>query len=171
MKHLGNIIRVSGKEGRLVVAGVSGAIDVIPAGTKLEIGFSENYTQKFIVDEALLSKNLFIIKFHDIDSDDFAFQFIEQGVFVNKKTYLKLLNRDYDPDDIIGCTVVDSNTNNSIGEISDIWFIFPNDIWVVSNENSETPIPAIPQFINKINIKKKIVEINLIDGLINLNKK
>jgi hypothetical protein len=52
--------------------------------------------------------------------------------------------------------------------ISDVSILPGNDVWFVSTESGEMPVPVINDVIKKVEISEKCVYIKLLDGLIDL---
>ena len=69
--------------------------------------------------------------------------------------------------DYIGLNVYDGD--NHIGTITSVMKSKPNDILVVEKENSRNLIPNIPVFVKSIDLDKKCIYIESIEGLINEN--
>jgi 16S rRNA processing protein RimM len=74
--------------------------------------------------------------------------------------------------EIIGYTVVDLNTISEVGVIRDVLENGPNDLFVVEAAgNPEILIPVTDDWIVRLNRDKKIIEMTLPEGLVDVNKK
>jgi len=108
-------------------------------------------------------KNCAIIKFKEIKNMTEAEMF--------KGTVLFSLKNENLPEgvfyvgDLIGIKVF--AMDKEIGEISDVLKTGANDVYTVkTSEGREVYIPAVKEFIKKIDLDNKTMEINLIDGIL-----
>lgn len=109
-------------------------------------------------------KNLAIIKLDGIDT-------IEQAEMLKGKVLYG--NRDdatIDEDanyiaDIIGCYVVDIDTEEEYGRIEDVLNYGSCDIYDVESWGKHTLIPATPDVVKEINTEYQVVRIKKIKGL------
>lgn len=55
--------------------------------------------------------------------------------------------------DLIGCMIIDAETNKAVGALNDILYTASNDVWVVVNDkDEETLIPIIKDVIVKVDL-------------------
>lgn len=66
--------------------------------------------------------------------------------------------------DIIGLPVKDANTGKLYGTVADVMFNPANDIYVVETKKGETLIPAVPEFIKKVDVYDAVY-VTLIPGM------
>ena len=66
--------------------------------------------------------------------------------------------------DLIGLRAVDAETGRDIGTVRDVLLLPANDVYVVQCER-EILIPAVPEFIDEINIEEGYIRFRLIDGM------
>ena len=67
--------------------------------------------------------------------------------------------------DIIGLKAV-SQTGEELGVVADVLELPAQDVWVVKNADREVLIPAVPPFIERVDLAEKKVVINVIEGLL-----
>ena len=90
---------------------------------------------------------------------------IGKTVFANEEELPNLEQDSYYLKDIIGCTAVDEE-ENEIGKITDVIFTGANDVYQIETENGrEMLVPAVKEFVLKVDIKNKKIKIRLIDGM------
>ena len=69
--------------------------------------------------------------------------------------------------DLIGCSVADEAGGRVFGVIEDVIQNSAQDIYVIRLEQGgQAMIPAVGQFVREVDIKKKIVTIRVIPGLL-----
>ncbi len=66
--------------------------------------------------------------------------------------------------DLIGLEAVDDNTGERLGVIKDILPLTPNNIYVIGGAR-EILVPAVDEFVKKIDIGAGCVRFNLIEGM------
>lgn len=113
-------------------------------------------------------KNIAIIKFKEITS-------VEQAEDLkNKILYCNRDDAEIDGDsfylaDLIGCYVVDAETEEEYGKIVDVMNYGSCDIYDVENGKKHTLIPAIDDVIVEINVEYQVVRIKAMKGLFDEN--
>ena len=85
---------------------------------------------------------------------------------VKRSNAIKLPKDTYFIFDIVGLEVY-TNENELLGKVDNIISTGSNDVYVVKNKNKqEILIPAIREVIKDIDLVKKRITINVVDGLI-----
>lgn len=67
--------------------------------------------------------------------------------------------------DLIGLSVVEED-GTPVGVLKDVLKVSANDIYVVENEGKEILLPAVKEFIKKIDVKAGTMSVRLIEGMI-----
>lgn len=67
--------------------------------------------------------------------------------------------------DIIGCEVLDSNTKELYGKVTDVFKTGANDVYQVSSGDKNVLVPVIPDVIDNVNVDEKKI---FITPLVNL---
>ncbi len=105
------------------------------------------------------------VKFKEINSTDEALKF--KGFEVRaEKDYSHLTKDTYYFDDLIGCTVV-NESSEALGVVSKVEE-YPAQLTlrVARKNQSDFFVPFISAFIRKVDIDNKLIEINVIEGLL-----
>ena len=112
-------------------------------------------------------KQVLLVKLEDVDSEEQALKILKQKVYLPNKFLPEMGN--INPDKlIVGFEVID----NKIGKIGKVDFV--NDktsqkLIIVKDRKKEFFIPFHDNFVININIKKKILEVNIPQELIDIN--
>lgn len=122
----------------------------------------------FFVDEyRFKGSETALITFEGVDSEDKAMQMSGLEVFFPRKYF-----EDESDDDIdyswnffIGFSVVDKVAGN-LGTIEEIDDKTINTLFLVKNDDEDLIIPATEDFVEKIDAKKRILYLNLPEGLV-----
>lgn len=67
--------------------------------------------------------------------------------------------------DIIGLPIIDIESGEKLGTLSDVLNLGASDLYEINTENGKKLIPAVPEFIKEINLEKGIF-VSLIEGML-----
>ena len=67
--------------------------------------------------------------------------------------------------DLIGCEVFDADSNEKLGEISDVSQTGANDVWHIKKDGKEYLIPSIPDVVINVDIDENKVVIRPLKGI------
>ena len=121
-------------------------------------------TKSLTLVSARPQKNIAIVKFAEIPSINEAEELKGKVLYCNRD------DAEIDEDahflaDIIGCYVVDIDTEEEYGRIVDIQNYGSCDIYDIESWGKHTLIPAIPDVIKEINTEYQVVYIKPMKGL------
>ena len=110
-----------------------------------------------------IHKGNVIILFEGITNIDDAARLKNKTVYINRD------EAELDPDeyflqDVIGLDAVSQDDGKVLGKISDILFLPAGEVYVI-NGSREILVPAVPEFIKKIDMDSKQIFIHLIEGM------
>lgn len=165
----GRIARPKGYDGTMILADIPKGDPVLCAGTVVAVGFSEQFSTNYTIQTWENKKNLTLVKFEEIDSDEKVSELREKGVFVDRDLIIFPDEKTYLPEELDGCEVYDCESGKKLGEICDVWYLPANDVWVVTDGEKEFPVPVVDEIVRKTDIEKRRIEINLIPGLTELS--
>ena len=123
----------------------------------------------FIQEYRFKSDTAVLIKFDDIDTIEDAERLVGSDVYFENRYIDTEHTEEVSLHYFVGFTIKDAHYG-TIGTISDIddqttnWLFIVND----RNDGKELLIPAHEELITRINYKKKIIEIDLPEGLLDL---
>ncbi len=161
MVYVGEIVNTHGIKGELrIVSDFKYKDKVFFKGNKLYLGKRK---QQVLINSYRKHKNYDMVKFDDINDINDAIIFKGDEVFVKRED----LDIDgYVDEDLIGLKVYDNN--KLIGKVINI-LKNKQDILVIKNRSKSYLIPFVPEFILNIDLDKKELKINVIDGLLDEN--
>lgn len=109
-----------------------------------------------------------VVKFKEIPDRSGAEELLEKFLFVENKDSVRPREGSYYSHEIMGLSVVTSE-GKEVGKIEDVWKLPANDIWVVRKGATEVLIPAVKAIIKKVDLGGRVVLVEEIEGLIELN--
>lgn len=170
--QLGSIIRKVGTDGRvLLLMDTDNPKHYIKTESVL-VEIHGKLVPFFVTSFRLQPSNQAHLKLEDIDLPEQADMVIGADVFLPLDKLPVLKGNKFYYHEIIGFTVVDLNTTSEVGIIRDVLENGPNDLFLVEAEgNPEILIPVSDDWIVKVDRTKKTIEMNLPEGLTEVNKR
>jgi 16S rRNA processing protein RimM len=125
---------------------------------------TDNGMKRFNIEKIRYAKSLAILKFEDYDSINDIEVFKGRDIYIDRSQLRELPEGTYHVFDLIGLSV--NENGKFIGEIVDINQNAYQDIYIVKKEDGKMiQIPAVENFVKLIDLKKGIVEVELIEGM------
>lgn len=110
-------------------------------------------------------KNMVLMKVPGVDTIEQADLFRGKVLYINRSD-IKLDKGAYFVQDMIGLSVVDSNTDEVYGKVNDVLKTGSNDVYEMKGEDSKMYyIPAIPDIIDKVDVDGGTLYITPMKGL------
>ena len=162
---IGKVVSTQGNKGEVKIIPLTDSIDRFDKLT--DVFIREGNIKKLLkINNLRIKKNALILKFEDIDNIEKAQMIVESFLEVKRSNAVKLPKDTYFIFDIIGLEVY-TNENELLGKVDNIFSTGSNDVYVIKNKKKkEILIPAIREIIKNIDVKKKRITINMVDGLI-----
>ncbi len=151
-------------------AGLAGGFKVYDYGDDPAryAGFTEIIMgeRKYHVSKTGTRKGLVFLEVEGIDDRDKAEAVRNMDVYIDEAELPEAGDGSFYIKDLLGSAVVDEEGKN-IGTLSDIRTDTAQDLYVVTRDDGEEIyIPGVPEFIIERDVKKKIIRIRIIEGLI-----
>lgn len=125
----------------------------------------ENGSDFFEIKSVKDHGNVIILKIGGVDNANDAIK-IKGTVLYIKREDAKIPEGRYFIAELIDCTVVDSDDENTVyGKISDVSQTGANDVWHIKKDGKEYLIPAIPDVLKSVDVVKGIVKIKPLRGI------
>ena len=162
---IGKVVSAQGNKGEVNVLPLTDSIDRF---NNLDNVFLRNKNSQTIlnVEKIRIRKNMVILKLKDIENIQEAKMIVGSILEVERKNAVKLSKDTYFTFEIIGLEVYTEN-NIFLGKVENIISTGSNDVYVVKRKDKEELfIPAIHDVVKNINLEKKRITINMVDGLI-----
>lgn len=110
-----------------------------------------------------INKSQVIIKFEEFNNINEVIAFKDSFLLVLKEDRAELDPGDYYIDDLKNLKVIVDGRD--FGIVEDILFTVANDVLLVSSNEKKYAIPLVKEFINNIDLKEKMIDINIIEGM------
>ena len=124
-------------------------------------------SKEYKIENVRYQKNMVIAKFKGVNDRNQAEALKDYDVMITEEDLRELPEDTFYIRDLIGCSVVDLNSETKVGVIKDVLQNTAQDIYQVeTSEGKEVLIPAVAQFVKNVKIDEKIVEVTLIPGFL-----
>lgn len=159
--YLGKIVNTHGIKGEIrIISDFQYKQLVFTKNFKIYIG---NEKTEETINTYRIHKNYDMVTLININDINDVLKYKGKNVYINKSD----LNIDgYFDEDLIGLEVY---TTKSVGNVIEIIKQPHQDLLLIEYNDKQYMIPKVDAFINKIDLNKKIIYINNIEGLINEN--
>lgn len=124
----------------------------------------------FVENSYLHKSNLLRVQFEDVDSEEEADAILKKDVYLPLEMLPKLQGDKFYFHEILGFEVVDKELGN-IGRIDSVNDSTAQPLFIVHDTDSEILIPAVDDFIVKVDRKDKKIFVSIPEGLIDMNRK
>jgi 16S rRNA processing protein RimM len=162
---IGKILRPYGLKGQVCVKPITDFVERFKKLRRVYVGDNPVEVDEHLVVGAFLRDEDIILKFKGVNDRTSAESFSGKFIYIPEEELMPLPEGSFYVHDLIGLKVFDTN-GRKIGIIADVWLLPANDVYVVESKGKEILIPAIADVVKKIDLEKKVVIIEPIEGLI-----
>ena len=162
---IGQIVNTHALKGSVKVNIFSDNVENIKKYENIYLKENNEYIEYEILD-IKFSKNQAIISFKDIESKEYADTFRNRYIYIKKDDLEELEDDTYYLIDIIGLEVYETENGKQkpLGSLIEVNQNAPTDIYVIkTKDNHSIMVPAIKEYIKKIDIKNKKIIVDLSD--------
>lgn len=163
--EIGQIVNTSGLKGILKIKPFTDDIKKFSNLKTIYIKTKSGLTE-FKIEQVRYVKNMVMLKLAGIDTVEEAEKYRNLYIKVLRDQEEELEEGSYYVVDILGCKV-NTDANQELGKIVDVFQTGSNDVYVVKDEQGkQILLPAIKQVIKNVDIKNKIITVHLLEGLV-----
>jgi len=124
--------------------------------SEVYLNYAGNW-QKMVVTSARLIARRPLLRFDGINSREEASRLTNREIAVTDDRLVDLPDGSYFLFDLIGCSVVDSETGKKLGDIINIEQYPANDVYVISLDDRTALLPAVKEYVREVDIAHKRV--------------
>ena len=163
--EIGQIVNTSGLKGILKIKPFT---DDIKKFSNLKTIYikTKNGLTEFKIEQVRYVKNMVMLKLAGIDTVEEAEKYRNLYIKILRDKEEELEEGSYYVVDILGCKV-NTDANQELGKIVDVFQTGSNDVYVVKDEQGkQILLPAIKEVIKNVDVKNKIITVHLLEGLV-----
>lgn len=163
---IGKIVNTHGVRGEVRVVRVTDFPERFSVGNTVYLIQDNTPPYPLIIKSHRVHKKFDLLQFEEYDSINDVLNFKGTHLKIKKEQLSELPKGTYYHYEIIGCTVY-TKDNEKIGTIKEILSPGANDVWVVQRQkNKDALIPFIKDVVRDIDIDRKEVVIEPMEGLL-----
>jgi len=161
---IGKITKTRGLKGEVVISPLTDDPERFFLLKEVWISGKEK-SKIFQIEKVKKFKEKIFLKFQGIDSPEAAMPLVNSFLEIQKESLPPLPQNRYYVFDIIGLEVL-TTQGKKIGVIKDVISLPANDVYTVKSGTKEYDIPATKEVVKKIDLHKKIMIIEPLEGLL-----
>lgn len=163
--EIGQIVNTSGLKGILKIKPFTDDIKKFSNLKTIYIKTKSGLTE-FKIEQVRYVKNMVMLKLAGIDTIEEAEKYRNLYIKILRDQEEELEEGSYYVVDILGCKV-NTDANQELGKIVDVFQTGSNDVYVVKDEQGkQILLPAIKEVIKNVDVKNKIITVHLLEGLV-----
>lgn len=164
-EYIGVIGRTHGLDGTVVLVDALTLPQALAPGTRIGIGFSKDFVTMYTVAEFAATPHRTTLRLTECTTAEAAVALADQAVYASSADVGVDDEDRHRIGDIEGCSVV-TTEGETIGEVTDVWLMPANDVWVVTTPDGSTiPLPVVDEVIKHVDIPQRRIIVELLPGL------
>jgi 16S rRNA processing protein RimM len=165
---LARIVKTQGRHGELATELHSDVPDRLRAGMKLSVLAEDGSRRELKIEDAWPHKEFVVLKFEGVDSISDAEPLVRSELQVPRSERAPLEPGAVFVSDLVGCALFDHD--REVGVVSDVRFgAGEAPLLVVGAGKSELEVPFAQEFLVRVDLESKRIEMNLPEGLLEVN--
>lgn len=165
---LARVVKAQGRHGEVAVEVHSDVPDRLHQGLRLLALTEDGSRRELKIEDAWPHKNFVVLKFAGVDSISEAEPLVGCELQVPRSERAQLEQGAAYVSDLVGCTLTDHG--KEVGVVSDVRFgAGEAPLLVVGSGKSELEIPFAQEFLVRVYLEAKHIEMNLPEGLLDVN--
>ena len=113
-------------------------------------------------------KNMVILRLEGVDDRNAAEALRGKNLYIDRKDMWEMPEDTYLVKDLLGMTVMDPE-GNRVGKLVNVIQNSAQDLYEIEREDGKTfLLPAVGEFVQTVNLNKRIMIVRLIEGLVEL---
>jgi 16S rRNA processing protein RimM len=128
------------------------------------IGASDDAALPYVVEDVIVRPNGVVAKFAGVDDRTAAEKFTNCLLYVEEAKAKKPPKGAFFAHDIVGCEIWDTD-GRLVGAVEDILKFPAQDLWSVRTATGTFLLPAVKEFVRKVDLKNRKIVVQMIEGL------
>jgi 16S rRNA processing protein RimM len=165
--YLGKIVKKHSFKGEVVVKLDTDEPELYGNMESVFVDLGGNLIPFFIEKSSLSKSTMLRLKFEDVNSEEEADAIVKAGIYLPLDLLPKLEGDKFYYHEVIGFTVMDRNFGE-VGVVVNVNDTAAQPLFEIERDDKEIFIPLIDDFIKKVDRKKKEIQVETPEGLIDL---
>jgi len=165
LKYLGIVSSIAPKSNSLILSDIPPEFPSISKEIMAFIGYSKSFLKEISINKISNNGNTIAITLTKLQNN--LSQFVRMAVFIDESSISNEITDVILPEDLLDCKVYDQD-KNLIGNVVDVHIIPSQMILITENSDYSVPLPFNEDILIKYNKKKKVIQIELPEGIMDL---
>lgn len=161
---IGKIVGVHGLKGTVKVYSYAESLVAFKPGGLILARDGKNRDKTYVIQWVKPHKKTILLSLKGVDDRDMSETLVGSDLFIEKAKLPEPEDESYYWFDIIGLSVYTID-EKFIGRVESIIPTGSNDVYVVKNNDDEILIPGLESVVKEIDLKQKIMRVDLPEGL------
>lgn len=175
--RVGKILKAQGIKGEVKVFSTSSDVNRFKSLKKIYLNKNEdidfklddNNSKIFNVENTKMLNDGVILKLDGINTPEDAEKYRGYSIYIDRSDSLKLNQNEYFIPDLIGMEVLDKDGGKLLkGKVKDIQELKTSFNLIIEYNNKDIYIPFAIDYIDKIDMDRKQIFVNLMEGILDL---
>lgn len=162
---IGSVVKAFGIDGHVIVQPLTDFTSRFRKRNKLLFGRSEKEVRELEIEHATVGPRGVNVKFAGVNDRDSAEELIGSFLYVRETDRARLPKGHFYTHDIVGLAVVDEQGVVQ-GTVREVLKMPAHDVYVVSGKGNEILLPAVKEFVLKIDLAARTMQVRLIEGMV-----
>ncbi len=162
---IGSVVKAFGIGGHVIIQQLTDFPTRFRRKNKVLLGRSEQDTRELEIEHAAVGPRGVKIKFTGVNDRDAAEALVGSFLYIRENERARLPKGRYYTHDIVGLAVVDEH-GVVHGTVREVLKMPVHDVYVVSGQGSEILLPAVKEFVLKIDLATRTMRVRLIEGMV-----
>ncbi len=162
---IGSIVKAFGIEGQVIVQSLTDFPSRFRKRNKVLVGRTERELRELTIERAAVEPRGVRLKFSGIDDRNAAEHLVGSLLYIRETERARLPKGRYFTHDLVGLSVVDEQ-GVVHGTIREVLKMPAHDVYVISGKGEEILLPAVKEFIRRIDLAHRTMMVRLIEGMV-----
>jgi 16S rRNA processing protein RimM len=160
----GKITGFFGLKGHMKVQPTSSDPERMASLREVFVGATEESAQKRAVEDVIIRQGTVLLKLAGVDDRTAAEKLRQCFLYVEESRAQRPPDGAYFVHDIVGCEVRDTE-GTLIGKVESVQKYPAQDLWSIATPTGSFLLPAVKEFVKKVDLKRRTVTVWLMEGL------
>ena len=162
---IGNIVKAFGIEGHVIVQPLTDFPARFRKKNRVLLGRPGKAVREMVIEYAAVGPRGVNVKLAGIETRNAAEELVGALLYVREAERARLPKGRYFTYEIVGLAAVDEQGVH-LGTVREVLKMPANDVYVVSGRGAEILVPAVKEFVLKIDLVSRTMKVRLIEGMV-----
>lgn len=159
---IGKVINTHGIKGEIKIQPLTNDLDRF---SDLQTVYLGDNKEKLTYEKSRVQKNFIVMKLKEYNNINDVLKFKEGYIYVASEDRVELGKDEFFITELLDSTVYNMD-GDSLGSLIDVYEGISSDVYIIKGEKGQFMVPAVKEFIKKVDVVKKEIFIDPIEGML-----